>query len=335
MFSSFDSKNRCNGINADYMIRWWCQNSYFLTLKTGIASTGKDEKSGRPLAVFIIRIDHNQFTGCSDYAIKLGHIFDLVINNNIIEHCSGGIAVGEPGDGQDAAANTIRIVNNLIEGISDSGRPAILGSCWVGGRVVGNYFEANYSGDIEVTPKESDGWTRGLVISANTFQPTARQRQSGKYGPIYLTKTIDTVITGNFTTGAILIDPDSRPLGRGVNIASNILNNPASIGTPEGAKPAAAGDYIGQLPTRVGHEHWGVVGPVSKVSIDALRGLTYQLRGEKTRSVTYGNAPPSSDAVSHQPGDLVINLKPTVDKGKLLFGWTCISAGEPGTWKAL
>jgi hypothetical protein len=335
MFSSFDRKNRCSGINADYMIRWWCQNSYFLGLKTGIASTGKDEKNGHPLAVFIIRIDHNQVTGCGDYAIKLRHIFDLVINNNIIEHCSGGIAVGEPGDGQDAAANTIRIVDNVIEGMSDSGKPAILGSCWVGGRIVGNYFEANGSGDIELTPKEKDGWTRGLVISSNTFQPNAKQRKTGKYGPIYLTKTIDAVITGNFTTGAMLIDPDSRPLGRGINIASNILNNPASIGTTEGAKPGSAGDYIGRLPTTVGHEHWGVQGPVSTVALDALRGLTYQLHGENARGVTYGKAPPSDKSVPHQPGDLIINLEPAVKEGKLLFGWMCVSAGKPGTWKPL
>lgn len=336
MFSSFDLKNRCGGINADYMIRWWCQNSYFINLKTGIAATAKNEKTGRAEAVWIIRLDHNQFTGCSDYAIKFGHIFDMVINNNIIEHCSGGIAIGEPGDQLDAAANTIRIVDNVIEGISDSGRPAILGSCWVGGRIIGNYFEANYSGDIQLTPGPKDGWTRGLIISSNTFQPIERQRKTGKYGPIHLSKTIDAVITGNFTTGGILIDQRSHSLGRGVNIASNILNNPASIGAAEGAKPAAsAGDYIGQVPAPVGHEHWGVGSPVSKVAIDALHGLTYQLRGEQTRSLTYGKGPPSARDVNHQPGDLVINLNPAAKNGKLLFGWTCITAGKPGQWKPL
>ncbi len=120
---------------ASFILRWTCRQSVFVGLKTGIYSMSQDKMSDETpdsISIYIIRIQNNVFYGCNDYAIKLGRIFSLVIENNEAEHGVGGIAVGQPGDGFDAAANTIRIVdNNLIEGLGP-GAPAILRSYWIG-----------------------------------------------------------------------------------------------------------------------------------------------------------------------------------------------------------
>lgn len=334
-FASFDiaEEKRCGGIDASSLIRWTCQNSHFVNLNTGIYAAAKDAEEEVP--VFIIRILNNHFTNCLDYAIRMQHIFDLVIANNIIEHGRGGIAVGSPGDGYDAAANSVRIENNVIEGLHAYGKPAILGSCWVGGRIVGNYFEANPAGDLVLTPGEKDGWLRGLIISSNTFQPTTEQIESNAYGPIQLAKVIDTIITGNFTTGPTLIHPASTLFGKSVNIASNILNNPKEIGTVQGAKSDQPVDYVGAQAAVVGNERWTVQSPAATVGIDAARGFVYQPRGQMPRTIAYADAPPLGNQVNYEAGSLIINQTPTVTRNKVLFGWTCVVSGQPGVWKPL
>jgi len=289
------------------------------------------------MAIYIVRIQNNVFYGCNDYAIKLGRIFDLVIENNEIEHGVGGIAVGQPGDGFDAAANTIRIVDNLIEGLGP-GAPAILGSCWIGGRIVGNYFEANMGGDIELTPKGADGWSRSMTIASNTFQPTAEQRASG-YGPIKLSKTLNTVISGNFTTTARLLHPESGPLGRGVSLVANTLNNPPEIGDIKGAKSGDASAFLGAESAdkvMMDSEQWSVSGPGATVGLHALLGFQYQPMGEGVRSIAYAQAPPKGTGIRHEQGDVLLNSRPSVSSdGKVLLGWVCMYGGAPGSWKPL
>lgn len=327
------------GLNASFMLRWSSRGCVFLALKTGIYSLSRKEMTNETpdsLAVYIIRIQNNIFYACGDYAIKLGRIFDLVIENNEIEHGVGGIAVGWPGDGFDAAANTIRIENNIIEGLGP-GEPAIKGSCWIGVRIVGNYFEANQGGDIELVPIDGDGWVRSMTISGNTFQPTPAQL-AGEYGPIKLTKAIDTVIYGNFTTGKNLLHPESGSLGKGVNIASNTLNNPIAIGDIKGASAGNASDYIGKLSrgSVLDAERFSVTSPVASVGIHSLFGFQYTPTGEQTRSISYGSDPPTGRDVEHAPGDVVLSLSPKeAGSSKLAIGWICIEAGKPGEWREI
>ncbi len=330
----------CGGIDTSYMIRWSVRDCHFVGLKTGVFSLQQSqmEKEDTPdsLAVFIIRIQNNLFYGCRDYAIKLGRIFDLSIENNEIEHGVGGIMIGQTGDGFDAAANTIRIVNNVIEGLG-WGAPAISGSCWIGAQVVGNYFEANLGGDVELVSGPKDGWGRGITIAANTFQPAKHQRE-GEYGPIKLVKVLDTTITGNFTTGSNLLHPESASIGQGVNLISNTLNNPPEIGDIVGASAGNPADYLGQLSEGSLHqaEQWAVKGPLGSVGIHSLHGLRFQPRGQKVRAIAYASAPPADAGIHREAGDLLLNLTPTLSKeNKVLFGWVCIASGKPGQWQPL
>ncbi len=329
------AEERCNGIDASFLLRWWCQNSSFVDLKTGIYANTKNTQTGRTTSVWIVRIDSNLFYACVDYAIKMDRVFDVVISNNVIEHGRGGIAIGEPGDGLDAAANNLRIINNVIEGLGETDdKPAILGSCWVGSSITGNYFEANSGRDIVLAPKEKDGWLRGLTITSNTFAPTAKQRQGNQYGPIRLAKAVDVTITGNFTTGVHLIDPASSELGRGINIASNLVNSSPAVVDVEGAKATDPNAETPFLKSFVA-ERWEVNGPTAKVSMNTKRGFQYQPRGESPRSISYAAAPPSGADMTYQPGDVIFNMAPKLKGQKVLMGWFCVKSGAPGEWKPL
>ncbi len=333
-FTSRDRKaHRSGGIDATFFLRWSCRNTRFLGLATGIYSSAIDPEDQKKMSAWIIRIQDNLFQGCSDYGIKLGRIFDLVIENNIIEHGQGGIAVGQPGDGLNAAANTVRIENNVIEGLSGKTKPGILASCWVGGRIEGNYFEANSGGDIVIAPEEGDGWTRGVTISANTFGITKEQRESGTYGPIRVSRVLDTIITGNFSTGFRLLHADSGPFGKGVNIASNILNNPPENLLDMNAKGNTGSDYTGGELILKDAERWTVSSPFATAELHSAYGLRYHRKGGRPHAIRYGDQPPTGKLMRHQPGDLIFNETPALKGEKLLLGWVCIEGGTPGQWK--
>lgn len=52
--------------------------------------------------------------------------------------------------------------------------------------------------------------------------------------------------------------------------------------------------------------------------------------GSNARNVDYGSAAPASGY--HAAGDIVYNIAPTAGGS---MGWMCVSAGDPGTWKAM
>lgn len=319
---------RCGGIDASYMLRWECSNSYFEKLVTGIFQSGASSYPEN--CTWIIRIRNNVFYSCSDFAIKFAHIFDMAIEGNVIEGCDGGIAVGRPGDGLNASAFTLRIFNNILEGIGHGSKkqPAILGACWVGFTIQGNYFEANEGGDIQIIPDKDDGGLRGGAIIGNAFSPTKAQREEG-YGPLYLRKAGATAILGNFTTSANLLHPKSQLQG-GVNIVANSVGNPPAMLEQGGAKGDAARLF------NENEEIWEVAGRNSSVKMNPEMGFQYQSTGKAARSIRYGSEPPGASSVTHEPGDMVFNEKPSLEKGgRVLLGWICVETGKPGGWKPL
>ena len=318
-FSSFSREKRCSAINASDMLRTRIEHCNFLFLNRGIHSFHANRKG----SIWILRISDNTFNLNRDWAIDIQRAFDVVIFNNVIEGSRGGIKFGTPGDGLDAACNTLRIENNVIEGLSEvKDHPAILGSCWVGGWITGNYFEANAGGDIQITPKEGDGWTRGLTISGNTFAPTKKQRQTTDYGPVLLQHVMDVQVTGNFTTGERLLHGKSGPLGRSVSVQGNSLNNAASVSF-DGLSPAERAEYEKKLISHRFSRNRIELGGSMKVGLDSEKGLRF---GQN--AISYSDTVPQTG----KPGDVVFCRKPVVTKGRVVIGWYCVSGGDKPRW---
>ena len=323
-FSSYNyaRNKRCSAIDASGMLRTCIEHCNFLFLNRGIR-TFHTIKKGMGSGIWILRISDNIFNGTHDWPIDIQRAFDVVIFNNVIEACCGGIKVGRPGDGFDAACNTLRIENNVIEGLSEAkGHPAILGACWVGARIAGNYFEANASGDIEITPKETEGYNRGLTITGNTFSPTKKQRQTTDYGPVLLQRVMDVQVTNNFTTGERLLHGKSGPLVRSVNIQGNSLNNAASVSF-DGLTPAERAEYEKkQISHRLSRNRIELGGSM-KVGLDSDKGLRF---GQNT--VSYSDTVPQTG----KPGDVVFCRKPAVKNGRVVIGWYCVDGGAKPRW---
>lgn len=318
-FSSYSREKRCSAIDASAILRSYIEHCNFLFLNRGIHTFHANRKD----SIWILRISNNNFNFNRDWAIDIQRAFDVVIFNNIIEAGRGGIKVGSPGDGLDAACNTLRIENNVIEGLSEvKDHPAILGSCWVGGWITGNYFEANGSGDIQIAPKEGDGWTRGLTITGNTFSPTKKQRQTTDYGPVLLQRVMDVQVTGNFTTGERLLHGKSGPLGRSISVQGNSLNNAASVSF-DGLSPAERAEYEKKQISHRQSRNRIELGGQLKVGLDSESGLRFG-----RNAIRYSDTVPQAG----NPGDVVFCRKPAVEKGRVVIGWYCVRGGDKPRW---
>ena len=326
-FTSFDLKNRCNGIDMNLMLRVFIESCNFLRLKSALSATmeftpHKDPKKKQGHAIWIVRINKCVLSHNSDIAINLRRVFDVVISNNIIEDGNGGIQIGFIEDAKDSAACTLRIENNVIEGLKNKGNPAIRLCCVVGGRIMGNYFEANPSGDIEIIPGKG-GWVRGFVISSNTFQPTKKQRE-GEYGPIWVEKAFDLTINNNFTSGPRLIHPKSKQLGRNVVVFGNAINNPPSIGNLDGVTAEERKKYERiESSNTLNRNRLVLGGKTGHIGIDTNKGIVF---GKNT--ISYGDGPTKKGNI----GDIVFCRKPVVKNGKLMIGWYCVNGGNTARW---
>lgn len=326
-FRSFDLKNRCNGIDLSLMLRVYISSCNFIRCKSAIVSETAftpypDPNRKGSHSVWIVRIQDCIFSLNSSWAISIRRAFDVVISNNTIEHGNGGIQIGFKEDAKDAACNTLRIVNNVIEGMYSSGKPAVRLCCIVGGQIVGNYFEANHSGDIEITP-EKGGWFRGCIITANTFQPTVKQRKNSVYGPILIQKAIDTTICNNFTTGLRLIHGKSAPLGRNIAVFGNTLGNPASLGF-DGASKEERQAYEQYVATnRLNRNRFVLTGQQGQVGIDTERGIVFN-----ENSLFYSDKAPATG----KTGDVVFSRKPEIKNGRVIIGWYCLNGGKTPRW---
>ena len=327
-FRSFDLKNRCNAIDLSLMLRVYITSCNFIRCKGCIISEREftpysdPGKKNRGHSIWIVRIHDCIFSANADWAISIRRAFDVVISNNSIEHGSGGIRIGFIEDAKDAACNTLRIENNVIEGLNAHGKAALKLCCVVGGRIVGNYFEANPSGDIEITPKKG-GWVRGFVIAANSFQPTRKQQATGVYGPILLEKAFDVTICNNFTTGPRLIHSGSDMWGRNVVIFGNAMGNPKSVGF-DGATEAERKAYE-QFVTfsKKNRNRFILSGKSGHIGIDTHRGVVFN-----ENAISYSDEVPKTG----NPGDVVFCRKPAVKDGRVVIGWYCLTNGKSPCW---
>ena len=325
-FTSFSRQKRCSGIDASGMLRAYIENCNFLFLERGIHTFHPTRKD----SMWILRIANNVFNLNRSWAIDIQRAFDIVIVNNVIEAGRGGIKVGTPGDTADAACNTLRIENNVIEGLSEmKDHYAILGASWVGARIAGNYFEANGGGDIAIIPKDGDGWTRGLTITGNTFAPAKKLRENPEYGPILLQRVMDVQITNNFTTCERLIHGKSNRVMRSINVQGNSLSNPASVSF-DGLSPAERAAYEKKVNTHKLSRNRLVLDGRMKVGLDTDCGI--RIGGN---TVSYADAMPQGKDMKAMPGDVVFSRKPEVKDGRVIIGWYCLDGGQSPRWSPI
>lgn len=166
-------------------------------------------------------IRDNHFSQCSK-GINAKRAFNLTIDANYFEACVDSIAVDGLGD---PACNMIRITNNVLEG--STGTPITLGAVY-GGVIQGNYFEGNSGASTSEIKLDVTGaaYHRGLVISANQFQPTAAQKADSNFYNIRIANILSNgqgpVIIGNVAAGPRLVYvPDrTQMLVSGNHVAS-------------------------------------------------------------------------------------------------------------------
>lgn len=102
-------------------------------------------------------------TGGAGWAFEWKSSFDTLIDGCTIEHRENGIRNAVMTSDPDN--NTLRIINNVIEGLS--GKAIELGSSF-GVTLLGNYMELNSGGYMDLSL--SSNYHNGLSIMGNTFQ---------------------------------------------------------------------------------------------------------------------------------------------------------------------
>lgn len=146
-------------------------------------------------------------TGGNGWSFEWLKCYDVVIDSCTIEHRQNAIrnsqAINDPDN------NTLRIVNNVIEGLT--GKAIELGASF-GVIIQGNYFELNSGGYIDLS-KNNLKYHNGLTIIGNTFQSSAADKNNevpminlGRMGS-----------NGVFSSG---------------NVSTGVLYQLTSVGTP-------------------------------------------------------------------------------------------------------
>ena len=145
-------------------------------------------------------------TGGNGWAFEWKKSYDVVIDSCTIEHRQNAIRntylAGNPDN------NTLRIVNNVIEGLT--GKAMDLGSSF-GVTITGNYFELNAGGYIDMS--KSLNYHNGLTFIGNTFQPSANDR----------TNEVPMINLGRMGSNGVFSSG---------NVSTGVLYQLTSVGTP-------------------------------------------------------------------------------------------------------
>lgn len=166
-------------------------------------------------------------TGGAGWAFEWKRSFDTLIDGCTIEHREHGIRntvmTGDPDN------NTLRIINNVIEGLS--GKAVELGSSF-GVTIMGNYMEMNKGGYIDLS--SSSNYHNGLSLIGNTFQLSETEIQNnipainlGKLG------NNGVLSSGNVSTGVLYETTKAETHGFLTSIGDTSYNGKKVIGDPE------------------------------------------------------------------------------------------------------
>lgn len=262
--------------------------------------------------------------------VKAPQAFDCTFAHNIIEFVTDGIVIDGKGD---PAANTIRILNNVIEGIG--GRAVVLGTC-LASSVSGNYLENNAGGDILLNAGTAPH--KGLRVQDNSIQLSPARRTGGEYGIVWGRSTALPVRAGgNFCSGALhdtrgvtaIIDmtgdfsqgvlytgyraetvADRAPVGR--SIYSDGLAQHFSWFD----RFIALDPHAGEI--RFGGQHDSKVGNAAEPPVLCYGRVSPQA------------APGAFERKRWAQGSMIFNAAAAAGQP---IGWICVRAGEPGEWR--
>lgn len=311
---TFYSPDRTSGaINITWMMRILFDDCFFLNLLNGIYSNG---------VTFIVRIINSRFDQILNYPIRLvNQVYDVVIFNNTIESSAGGIQVGDPNGVVDVAANTVRIIYNVIEG--NAGNPAVITGSMLASEICGNYFEKNLGGDLSIG--SATIYSKGVKIESNSFQPDPTQLADANYRTILLSRMQGCEVVNNFSTGGLVgevrggLDSTSAVFLQG-NTTFQPTKNLTKNFTVSAARKLAMNraDYeIGITPE--GLFHTDATDPLNIRTAYIYRGTA----NPETNNAIYGNR-------TWNRGDIVLRFQPGLG---VSLGWVCELGGTPGTWR--
>jgi hypothetical protein len=145
--------------------------------------------------------------------------------------------------------------------------------------------------------------------------------------PFTFTGAVKTTSVGGYITPFIN--------GAGILLDTNLLNIArngdwtiiSQTFIPQSAGTCAIGVYCWSLTSALLDEFSVTPGTVGTLASSSFKSL--ELNG---RSVTYGNAAPTSGQGTWRIGDLRINSEPATDEDAF---WVCTGAGDPGTWQSV
>jgi hypothetical protein len=268
-------------------------------------------------------VEFNQIYGCNPGAYIGQECNNFTFFSNEVNWAAGHGIVLNGGHG-------VRIQNNGVEECQRYGL-YVLGNAASAIREVvyeGNYHERNgknASYPYEIYADKSGSEISGLRIRNNYL--TNNQSPTRDINIV----NVNSILIENNTLTGLNLRPGYIPsptIGQEINDTS--LSDNASYASHVLLTPTAGPIFFGRL---------GSLTVASQEGAPGTRGTLFQVRGRYLASpyptITYGNnehyfgtAAPGSG--TYKRGDIVWNTSPSASG---FIGWTCVTAGTPGTWK--
>lgn len=261
--------------------------------------------------------------------VKAPMAYDCTFAHNIIEFVTDGIVIDGVGD---PAANTCRILHNVVEGIG--GRAIVLGAC-LATEVCGNYLENNSGGDILLNAGTAPH--KGLRVQSNSIQMAKQRLKDGSYGIVWGSSTaLPTRAGGNFCTGPL---HDTR----GVTAIIDMNGDHSAVElytgyqaeTQAGRKPVGRAVYSDGLTQSIAwFDRYLTLDPYhNEMRFGGRFDSLIEGRVEPP-VLTFGIASPQDNPAAFDrkhwaQGSIVFNARPGQHRP---FSWVCRSAGAPGEW---
>jgi hypothetical protein len=261
--------------------------------------------------------------------VRAPQAYDCTFAHNIIEFVTDGFVIDGSGD---PAANTCRILHNVIEGIG--GRAIVLGAC-LATTVCGNYLEGNVGGDILLNAGTAPH--KGLRVQDNSIQMSEQRLASGGYGIVWGRSTALPVRSGgNFCTGRL---HDTRDVTALIDMTGDHsaveLYSGHRTETRADRKPIGRVVYSDGLSQHITwFDRYLTLDPYHNEVRFGGR-FTSQLDDRVEPPVlTFGDASPQENPANFDRkywgrGSVVFNAKPATERP---LAWVCQEAGAPGKW---